>query len=70
MKSLKQKLLLRSSGREAHANTIKDSDLNANSSPVYESTHIESALTGGKAKEESRPWGLKELCPGSDPIVE
>lgn len=27
-------------------------------------------LKGGQAQEESRPWDLKELCPGKDPIVE
>lgn len=57
MERLKHKLLLRSSGRQANVN--KDYDLNANSKGVR-----------GPATEESGPWGLKELCPGRDPIVE
>lgn len=65
MEKVKQKLLLRSSGREAHAN--EDRNLNANSARVGVSTDSES---GGQVKEETRPWGLKELCTGRDPIIE
>lgn len=68
MKKIKQKLSLRSSGREA-----KDSnegyDLTASSTRLSGSTYSESK-TGGQAKQESGPWGLKELFPGRDPVVE
>lgn len=66
MKKIKQKLLLRSSGRKASSND--DCDLNANSTEVRESSG--SSSRQGHAKEESGPWGLKELFPGRDPIVE
>lgn len=63
MERLKHKLLLRSSGRQTNAND--NYDLNANSKGLRGPT-----LTGGQVMEESGPWGLKELCPGRDPIVE
>lgn len=78
MNKIKRKLLLRSSGREANAN--EDRDLNASSAGVRgstysgstycDSTYSGSTLNGGQADEGSGPWGLKELCPGRDPIVE
>lgn len=88
MKKIKQKLLLRSPGRGAHAN--EDCDFNANSTGVRRSTHIESTcrgstysgstyngstysgstLMGGQSEGEGGPWGLKELYPGKDAIVE
>lgn len=46
---------------------MKDCDLNADSTRVSGSTDSES---GGQVKEETRPWGLKELCAGGDPIIE
>lgn len=66
MKKIKQKLLLRSSSQDANAN--KDCD--ANSTGVRGSTSGESNLLGAQTTEETRPWGLKELFPGEDPILE
>lgn len=68
MKKIKQKLALRSSGREAKVN--EECDIHGNSAGLHGSTYSGSTLVGGQAKEERRPWGLKELCPGRDPIVE
>lgn len=78
MNRFKQKLFPRSSGREANANG--DRDVNASSAGVRGSTYSGSiycgstysgsTLTGVQTDEESGPWGLKELCPGRDPIVE
>lgn len=68
MKKIKQKLLPRSSD---FAN--EDYGLNANSTRVRGSAYSGSTLIGGQAREareESGPWGLKELCPGIKPIVE
>lgn len=66
MKKIKQKLLLRSSSLDADAN--KDCD--ANSTEVRGSTSGGSNLLGPQTKEETEPWGLKELVPGRDPILE
>lgn len=69
MKKIKQRFLRRPSGRELNAN--KDYDLNADSTGVRGSTYSGSTpLAGGQAEEESGPWGLKELYPGRDPVVE
>lgn len=77
MNKIKRKLLLRFSGREA--NISENQHLNANppgvrgskysGSTYCESAYSGSTLTGGQVKEDG-PWGLKELCPGSEPIVE
>lgn len=69
MKKFKEKLLLRPSRREAN-NANEDFDLSTSSTRVRGSTYSGSTLTRGQSKEESGPWGLKELYPGRDPIVE
>lgn len=73
MKKFKQKLSLRASGREAITN--EDCDLNASSTSARAfsygaSTYVGSTSTGEPAEDESAPWGLKQLCPGTDPVVE
>lgn len=68
MKKIRDNLFRRSSGREVNAN--EDRDLNSNSTRLRGSAYSGSTLTGGQAEEESEPWGLKELSPGRDPIVE
>lgn len=83
MEKIKQKLLLRSSNRNAYTN--EDCDRNANSKGVRGSTYSGSTLTGRQTRgstysgsiltewqtmEQSGPWGLKELYSGTDPIVE
>lgn len=62
MKKIKQGLR-RFSGREVNASEAYD--LNANSTGVRGSTS-----TVGQAEDERRPWGLKELFSGRDPMVE
>lgn len=68
MKNIRRSLLPHSSNRTADAD--EDYDLNTNSMGARGSTHSGSPLTSEQAKEEGGPWGLKELCPGKDPIVE
>ncbi|MCJ1462542.1 hypothetical protein MMC07_001144 [Pseudocyphellaria aurata] len=63
MRSFKQKLSLRSTSRDVDA--IKDRDHHTIPTGVRGSTSA-----GAQAKEESGPWGLKELCPGRDPILD
>ena len=67
MKNIKRSLLPLSSNRTADAN--EDYNLNTNSMGVRGSTYSGSHLAREEAKEGG-PWGLKELCPGKDPIVE
>ena len=63
MKKFKQKLLLRPPSR--NANATEDLDLHASSAKV-----LGTAYGGEKSKQESGPWGLKELYPGRDAVVE
>lgn len=66
---IKKRFWRRTSGRKVNAN--EDYDLNADSTGVCGSTSSGSTpLTGGQTEEESGPWGLKELYPGRDPVVE
>ncbi|MCJ1262558.1 hypothetical protein MMC22_002428 [Lobaria immixta] len=67
MKNIKRSLLPLSSNRTADAN--EDYNLNTNSMGVRGSTYSGSHLAREEAKEGG-PWGLKELCPGKDPIVD
>lgn len=73
MKKFKQKLSLRSSGREASTNEDCDLNVIATSARAFSygrSTYVGSTSTGETAEEEGAPWGLKELYPGRDPVVE
>ena len=63
MKKIK-KLFPRSSDREAIAREEFDNSTGGRG------LNSESNLFDRQAKDEDRPWGLKELCAGKDPILE